>query len=268
MGWPKWPALFVDPEICVNFLTAASVFPKQFHPAEAIMKKFGFLVFAAAIIFGVIISSFFSFGKADYKLFNFSFNKKVRGSGNIATESREVTGFKGIDVSGVFQVEIKAQQDFAVEVEADDNLLPLIKTEVRNGILHIDSVDRISSHNGLTVRISAPNIDSIQASGASKVNLVDLNNDDLRVDTSGASKIFVYGETARLEVEVSGASSIDAENLKAENASVNASGASHVSLFATAELNADASGASRIVYSGKPGNLRKDVSGASSIREK
>ncbi len=232
------------------------------------MKKFGFLVFVAAIILGIAISSFFSFGKADYKLFNFSINKKAQGSGNIAVESRDVSGFNGIDVSGVFQVEIKANQNFAVEVEADDNLLPLITTEVRDGILHIEAADRILSNNGLKVRISAPDIDKIQATGASKVNLAGIKNENLSIDTGGASKIFVNGETARLEAEVSGASSIDAENLKAETASVNASGASHVTLFATAELKADASGASRIVYAGGPKNIIKDISGASTIREK
>ena len=46
------------------------------------------------------------------------------------TEKREVSEFKAIDVSGVFKVEITAQKDFDVKVEADDNLLQYIKTEV------------------------------------------------------------------------------------------------------------------------------------------
>src|SRR5688500_4759608 len=125
------------------------------------MKKFGILIFAAAIILGVAISSFFSFGKADHRIFSFSFNERVRGSGNIVTEARDTGDFKGIDVSSVFQVEIVAGEDFTVEVEADDNLLPLIKTEVRSGVLHIETVERIKSRNGLKVRISAPAVDAI-----------------------------------------------------------------------------------------------------------
>ena len=232
------------------------------------MKKIGILVFAAAIIFGVAISGFFSFGKADYKFFNFSFDKKVKGSGNLVTEARDLNDFTGVNVSSIFQVEITAQQEFAVEVEADDNLLRLIKTEVHNGILHIEPIGRITSENGLKVRIFAPDIDNIQASGASKINLSGVKNEELRVDMGGASKISVSGETARLEVEVSGASAADTENLRSEVANVNASGASHVSVSAAAELRADASGASRIVYSGSPKNIEKHTSGASSVREK
>lgn len=232
------------------------------------MKKLGILIFAAAIITGVAISSFFQFGKADHRIFNFSFNEKVRGSGNVATESRDLNDFKGVDVSSVFQVEIIAGEDFAVEIEADDNLLPLIKTEVRSGVLHIETVERIKSRNGLKVRISAPAVEDIRASGASRVDMSGVRNETLRIDTSGASKINVSGETAKLEIEVSGAGSIDAGNLKADDVSVNASGASHASVFATAELEADASGASRIVYSGSPKNIQKQTSGASSVREK
>ena len=232
------------------------------------MKKFGILIFLGAVILGVVITSFFSFGQIAPKIFSISFGKKIKGSGNVATERRDITDFKAVDVSGVFQVEIAVQKDFAVEIEADDNLLPLIKTEVRNGILHLETEGRISTENGLKVRISAPDISRIDASGAARVDLSGLQSDELRVDTSGASKINISGETARLFVEVSGASSVDAENLAAKDADISASGASRVSTFVSNDLRAHASGASKIVYSGSPKNIEKSPSGASSIRER
>jgi hypothetical protein len=232
------------------------------------MKKIGIIIFAVAILLGVFVSSFFSFGRLSEKAFTFSFGSGVKGSGNIASEKRDVGSFSGVDVSGIFQVEIAAQKDFAIEIEADDNLLSLIKTEVRGGVLRIETEKRVSTSNPLKIRISAPDIDNIEASGASRVSLANVKNDELRVDTSGASKINISGETVNLLIEVSGASSIDAENLKAEKANVDACGASHVSVFAINELKSDASGASKIVYSGSPKNIEKKSSGASSVREK
>ncbi|MEO7674865.1 MAG: head GIN domain-containing protein [Pyrinomonadaceae bacterium] len=232
------------------------------------MNKIAIIIFVAALLLSVFVSSFFSFGKLSERAFTFSFNRGVKGSGNVATETREVGSFSGVEVSGVFQVEITAQKEFGIEIEADDNLLPLIKTELRNGVLRIETEQKIKTSNPLKVRISAPNIDSIEASGASKVSLADLKNSELRIDTSGASKINISGETAELTVEVSGASSIDAENLRAVNASVGASGASRVSVFASNELKSSASGASKIVYLGSPRNIEKSSSGASSVREK
>ncbi len=231
------------------------------------MKKFGFLIFIAAIIVGVSVAGLFSIGRASRPFFNFSFGKATKGSGNISTERRNVSEFKGIDVSGIFEVEVTAQKDLAVEVEADDNLIPLIKTEVRGGVLYIKAERRISSEHGVKVRVSAPDISDIDASGASKVTAAGLNNEQIQVHSSGASKINLSGSTASVNIDVSGASSIDAEGLKAETADVEASGASCVSVFASGELRSHASGASKILYSGSP-RVEKSVSGASSIREK
>ncbi len=231
------------------------------------MKKFGILIFITAIILGIFVTSFFSIGQAAKPFFNLSFNKKTKGSGKVATDVRDLRDFKGIDVSGVFQVEITSQKDFGVEVEADDNLLPLIKTEVRGGVLHIETEGRISTDNGLKIRISAPDINDIDASGVAKVNLSSIKTDELRIHTSGASKIKVNGEAAKLFVKVSGASNIEAADLKAVDADIDASGASSVSVFATGELLTDASGASKIRYSGSPKSVEKRSSGASSVRE-
>lgn len=98
------------------------------------MKKIGIIIFIAAIIVGVVVSSFLSFGRLSERVFNFSFRSGTSGSGNLATETRDVSGFTGVDVGGVFQVEITAQKEFGIEIDADDNLLPLIKTEVRGGV--------------------------------------------------------------------------------------------------------------------------------------
>lgn len=232
------------------------------------MKKIGLLVFIVAILVGVVFSNLFSFGRVSGRLFNFSFTSGIKGSAVAATEPRTATGFTGVDVGGIFQVEITAGKDFSVEVDADDNLLQYIKTDVDNGVLHIETTQRISSHTPLRVRISAPEIERIEASGASKVALAGVKNSSLDIDTSGASKVKIEGETTEVRVEVSGASSIDAESLKARTASVDASGASSVTVFVTERLVSDASGASKISYAGNPASVEKNSSGASSVRQK
>lgn len=232
------------------------------------MKKFGILIFAVALILGVIVANLFSFGRFSQKIFNISINSGVDGSGVAATEKRDVSGFTGVDSSGIFQVEIVAGREFAVEVEADDNLLPLIRTEVRGGTLHLDTERRINKSSPIRVTISAPEIERLEVSGVSKVTLSNLRNNSLDISTSGASKVFVSGETSKLNVEVSGASNIDASGLQAESATVDASGASHVAVSVLKELTSDASGASKISYSGNPANIIKRTSGAGSVTQK
>lgn len=233
------------------------------------MKKIGILVFIGALVIGSILASFSSFGKFTGKLFSFSANwGGEKGSGNVKTENREVSGFKAIDVSGAFEVEITAQKDFSLEVEVDDNLLPLIKTEVEGGKLVIKSEKSFKTSNPLKIRISAPDINSLELSGASKVNIVNVSNDALSLDSSGASKIRIEGTTKNFNVEMSGASKLDAENLKAENVSVDSSGASNATVFVTNVLKADLSGATNVTYTGSPKSVEKKTSGASSVKEK
>ncbi len=233
------------------------------------MKKVGIIIFAAALVSGLVVSNMFSFGRASSNLFNFSMNfGGEHGSGHVASENRDLSGFKSVDVGGVYQVEITAQKEFSVEVLADDNLLPLIKTEVDGSTLRINTTSRISPTNPVRIRISAPDIETLQVSGVANVTVNDLKNTSFAIDSSGASKIAVTGETAKLTVEVSGASKINAENLKAENASVDSTGASKINVNVSGELRTDLSGASKVVYTGTPTNVMTKKSGASSVSQK
>lgn len=230
------------------------------------MKKVGFLIFLAALIVGFIAANASSIGNLSDRPFNFSFNfGGVKGSGDAASEKRDVTGFKGVDVSSSFQVEITAQKDFSVTVEADDNILPLIETEVRGGVLRIECSRRVSPKTPMKIIISAPDIENIETSGAANVTLNSIKNSGLNIDSSGASKILVTGETTKLVVDVSGATKIDAEGLVSENAVIDTSGASHVSVNVLNSLRTDASGASKITYSGSPRELNTKKSGAASV---
>ena len=231
------------------------------------MKKFGVLIFAFALIVGFVATNMFSFGKLNDGIlsFPFKFNRSVRGSGTMATERRELSGFHGIEAGGAFTIEVVAQKDFAVEVEADDNLLPLVRTEVRRGILHVSSEKGLKTQNPIYIRIAAPDIDKLEISGAATADISNIQNAGLDLDSSGASKIRLSGQTSKLIVDVSGATKIDAEGLVSENATVEASGACTVNVYVTGTLRAEASGASKITYTGSPRDVSKKSSGASSI---
>lgn len=232
------------------------------------MKKVGLLIFIVAIVIGVAVANVFSWGKVEGKVFNFSLNfKGEKGSGNIVTQDRDVRDFSSIEVGGVFQVEVTAQKDFSVQIEGDDNLLQFVDMTVNDGRLEISTTKRIKASKPILVRISAPNIEELQVSGASRVKIVDLKNSSLKVDTSGASKVELSGETSELNIDISGASKIEAEELKAMTATVDASGASKVSVAVSQDLRSEASGASKITYVGSP-TVSKSTSGSSKVTQK
>jgi Protein of unknown function (DUF2807). len=231
------------------------------------MGKVKLIVFIAALAVGLLFANVFAFS-LNINLPRVNFFSKTRGSGNLQTEKRDVAGFSRIKASGAVTVEVTSQKDFLVEVEADDNLLQYVKTDVRGETLRIYTKGRFKTKNPIRVRINIPQIESLDISGASKAVLTNVKNESLTLEASGASKIAVEGETSELKIDLSGASRIDTENLKASNVTVEASGASSAIIFADGEINAHASGASSIRYVGEPTNVVSNTSGASSVKRR
>jgi hypothetical protein len=225
------------------------------------MKKIGLVIFIFALSVGLVFSTNCSFG-------GFSRLSGVQGSGTAKSETRNASGFTKIDAGGAINVQVAVQKDFSVVVQADDNLLTNIKTEVSGDTLKIYSEDSISPKTRINVLVSMPVIEGLDVSGASTGNVAGVNTDLLELKASGASKIKIDGTAKELNAEASGASTVDAESLMVENADVQASGASKAIVAATNDLKVDASGASKISYVGEPKNIKQNSSGASSVTKK
>jgi hypothetical protein len=217
-----------------------------------------------AIIFGLALS--LSFITACHGI---HFGKGVAGSGVRKTEKRIVSDFKKIEIGGAYEVEVVAgQQQQNLELEGDDNILPLINTEVKNGTLYINSNRPFNVKNAIHIKIAAADVQGMDISGACNVSAKNIKTDRFEINASGASDVKVQGETTSLKIESNGASDIDAEKMTARSVNVSVSGAGTTRVNATEELTADASGASKIIYSGEPKVVNKKDSGASSITKK
>lgn len=140
-----------------------------------------------------------------------------------------------------------------------------------------------SSASVIEVTAAAKEV-SVDATGASTIK-AEMATNELDVDLSGASVATLTGQVAKAEIDLSGASTLRAEKLRASTLDLECSGASKASAMGiqcTAEasgasainveclqhLNASASGASSIVYSGDCQVNTISNTGASSIRKK
>jgi len=196
-----------------------------------------------------------------------SFNRTT-GSGAMKLEKRDVPAFKALDISGAYEVEIVAQKEQSLEIEGDDNLLPLIKTEVNDGVLSISNEKSFSTKHKLRVRISLPTLEGISTSGASDIVASNIKSQDFNINMSGASNLKVSGETYKLDVDLSGAGEVDAKDLHARIVSVDSSGAAQADVYASEELRADVSGAGNVNYYGDPKTVKEGTSGAGTISKK
>jgi hypothetical protein len=193
----------------------------------------------------------------------------IRGSGTPKTETRNVSGFKEIKANGAINLEVSFKPEYSLTIEADDNLLEYINTDVNGGTLVIESRgQKINPKSKINVTITMPELVNLEINGASTGSVAGVKADKLHLSISGASKLKIDGEVRELKATAAGASSIDAEGLKTENANVDASGASNITVNASGDLSANASGASSVKYIGEPKSLKQNSSGASSVKKK
>lgn len=150
----------------------------------------------------------------------------------------ELPYFNAINAGGAVVLDIQQGEANAVVAEGSK-----LKLEVNDSVLCISRLQGVDGP--CVVEITMPELTTLTLSGASVA------------DVSGA-----FDEVHYL---ISGASKLDAEDAKTQIVHVNCSGASKADVYAEKELWAQASGASKITYSGKPVLKRNMAVGASKI---
>lgn len=230
----------------------------------------------------------------------------IKGSGDVIEEIRGVPDFTKIEVQGGLAVDVKCGKKTEIAIDAEDNLISHIVTDVEGDKLIVKTSRSISATKDIKINISVENIDELKATGASRIKMDGFKNESLNVDANGASKVKLEGETEDLMIKATGASniklddiktekiyveltgasdlkatgtaedinikgtgasSIDMEDLKAQSVMLDLSGASNVKINVKETLKVKATGASSVRYSGSPEDIQSDLSGASKLEK-
>lgn len=208
----------------------------------------------------------------------------VRGSGNVATETRAVSGFSEIDLAGIGDVRVEQTGSESLTIEAEDNLLPLLTTEVRNGCLTLGTKENLRPTRPIVFRITVDRLEAVRVSGSGDVRVeqlqsprldarisgsgrlrvVRLDTPDLDADISGSGSATFAGRADEVRLDVSGSGAFNAADLKAADARVSIAGSGSATVHATERLSADISGSGAVHYLGDP-QVSRHVSGSGSI---
>jgi len=191
----------------------------------------------------------------------------VKGSGKRVTQKRDVGPFTAISTDGAFDIEVVCQKDLGVQVEADDNLLPLVETQVSGNTLHLRPATNYSTEDPPKIKITVPNIESFTANGAGKFQVSGLNNDKFQVYLNGAPAFSASGTTKMMGVDTNGAAKVDTHNLRAARTVVDSKGVSRVDLGVSDQLDVTVSGPSHVTYKGDP-VVNKTVHGPGKVEKR
>lgn len=209
------------------------------------------------------------------------------GSGKLVRESRDVSGFDSIVLDGVGEIILTQQGPEKMEIEAEDNIMPQLTTEVKNNTLTISirkvGLFMILPTQSVKYYINVKNIRNITISGSGSVKSdrlqsqemtlkvigsgkfeIDLFADKLTTDVSGQGDVILSGNVSELYSTINGTGMIDAENTRAANCTAIINGSGKITVNCRSSLNTQINGNGEVYYFGTP-QITQQISGTGKI---
>jgi hypothetical protein len=226
----------------------------------------------------------------DYTINGISFfgGATERGSGHIITENRPVQGFTSIHIDYPAAFTIKQGAAEGLTIEADDNVVKAMRTQVTGNVLEIDSVrdhkvyinptqpvkvtitvkdlKQLSFNSAGTVTVQGLKTDSLTTllDGAGTITFDNLVAKMLVANLSGVGSVKANGAADTLDARVDGVGSLDAKELHSKTATIALSGMGSANVWVDSNLTANVSGIGSVNYYGNP-QVSKTVSGVGNI---
>jgi hypothetical protein len=157
----------------------------------------------------------------------------VRGSGDVAEEVREVSGFRGVELATQGEVIIELGDEEGLRIEAQENLLPYFTTEVRTGVLRIDQQPgrQIRPTEPVRFYVTAQELDTLIISGSGNIRAPGLEAPELRITIAGSGNVHTGDLDAdELNVEISGSGNVETGAVRAEVLRVDIPGSGDVQI--------------------------------------
>ena len=216
-------------------------------------------------------------------------NKKVKGNGNITTETRNTGDYDGIKCAGSMDFILVSGNEGQIKLEGESNLLEYVITEIKNGSLIVKvkkGINLSSSKNkGIKVTIPFKDIDNVSLAGSgdligkdqivtNKLNISLAGSGDIVLDIktqsakgaiAGSGDITLKGNTNNLVAKVAGSGDFHGFDLQANNTEVSIAGSGDAQVVSNENLKARVAGSGDIVYRGSPKKDTK-VAGSGTIK--
>lgn len=215
--------------------------------------------------------------------------KKIKGNGNMTTETRSTGDYEGIKCAGSMDFILVAGTEGEITIEGESNLLEHIVTEIKNGnlVVKVKNKVNLSPSWNKTIKVTIPfkDINNVSLAGSGDLwNEDKITSNNLDVSLAGSGDIILNVETTSLEgslagsgdltlkgntndlnVKVAGAGDISAFGLQANNTIASVAGSGDIKIVSNKSLKARVAGSGDIEYKGNPEKEDTKVSGSGTI---
>jgi hypothetical protein len=204
------------------------------------------------------------------------------GLAEVISETREISTFHSIRLSVHGDVTVTQGKGQSLEIRADDDIMPRLRTKVKNGTLVISSTGVIRGPALLEIDIEMKEIKGLNISGSGTIKVknrieadtvslkisgsgsifLELDASDIDTKISGSGAVNLSGTVRSHTIEISGSGDTNAFELITEKTSVKISGSGDCKVNVSENLDGKISGSGDVEYKGDPKvNFRGSGSG-------
>ena len=206
-----------------------------------------------------------------------------RGNGDVVKDKREVSeDFTVVSAQEGLDVYVSQGSEYEILVEADENVIDLIGTDISHGKLKVHAIENIGRATK-KIYVTLPEVTGLRASSgadlysegmieADMISLgassgsdikVELTADEVDADSSSGAGIRISGSANTFNADASSGSDIRAKDFLVKTCRAGASSGADVTVNVSESLTADASSGADISYTGEASvQHRKSVSGS------
>ena len=178
------------------------------------------------------------------------------GSGVYNDYTIELDPFNEIVLFGPVDLNIVQDEQQQVTINAEPEIFDYISYEVVNQRLEIgikENLDCFESEEGVMIRVTVPDIESIFALGLSDINAIgNLDLDKLRIDIQGGANIILRGTVEEQIIDVSGEVRLYNFDLLTDITKIIVNGAAEIEVSCESILDIQVTGVATISYKGRP----------------
>jgi hypothetical protein len=192
----------------------------------------------------------------------------IRGSGDIVTETRSISGVNGVDLGTFGDVIIEIGDQETLRIEAEDNLIEYFETQVRAGTLHIDTQPGFNLNPTKPVKffLTVTELENVAISGSGDIQVPDLEADEFAIEIGGSGDVSMSDLTSeRLTIDIGGSGDVTTEglNVVAFDTDIGGSGDIDVEELNGETLSLDVNGSGNLrINGGQVNDQEIDVNGS------
>jgi hypothetical protein len=188
-------------------------------------------------------------------------------SGRVQSEARPVAGFEAVQLLGAGTLAITQGSAEALTVEADENVLPPIRSEVRGGTLVLGPERSLTIGRPIRYALTVQRLSELEVDGAAEVSVHGIRTGALSVDLRGAADVTIGGQADTQRVAIAGAGTYRASGLATRETVVEINGAGTAVVHAVERLRTTINGVGTVEYVGDP-RVEKTVNGLGTVRRR